>query len=59
MTKCDRGRGSKFVKNSVTYFMDGPLQRDSLARCRGGVAIFVRKEYAAIEVPINGGTRTL
>src|SRR6218665_1405433 len=25
VTKCDRGRGSKLVKNSVTYFMDGPL----------------------------------
>jgi len=25
VTKCDRGRGSKFAKNSVTYFMDGPL----------------------------------
>ena len=23
VTKCDRGRGSKFAKNSVTYFMDG------------------------------------
>ena len=21
---CDRGRGSKLAKNSVTYFMDGP-----------------------------------
>src|SRR6218665_3427132 len=25
VTKCDRGRGSKLVKNNVTYFMDGPL----------------------------------
>src|SRR6218665_2490602 len=25
VTKCDRGRGSKLAKNSVTYFMDGPL----------------------------------
>src|SRR6218665_1392188 len=24
VTKCDRGRGSKLAKNSVTYFMDGP-----------------------------------
>ena len=25
MTVCDRGRGvSKILKNSVTYFMDGP-----------------------------------
>ena len=23
VTKCDRGRGSKLVQNSVTYFMDG------------------------------------
>ena len=23
--KCDRGRGSKLAKNSVTYSMDGPL----------------------------------
>src|SRR6218665_3749021 len=23
VTKCDRGRGSKLAKNSVTYFMDG------------------------------------
>jgi len=22
VAKCDSGRGSKFVKNSVTYFMD-------------------------------------
>jgi len=25
VTKCDKGRGPKFSKNSVTYFMDGPL----------------------------------
>ena len=25
VTMCDRGRGSKLAKNSVTYFMDGPL----------------------------------
>src|SRR6218665_1274764 len=25
VTKYDRGRGSKLVKNSMTYFMDGPL----------------------------------
>ena len=26
MTVCDRGeRGSKIIKNSVTYFMDGPF----------------------------------
>ena len=25
MTVCYRGRGSKIIKNSVTYFMDGPL----------------------------------
>src|SRR6218665_4011558 len=24
VTKCDRGRGSKLAKNSVTYFMDSP-----------------------------------
>ena len=24
VTKCDRGRGSKLAKYSVTYFMDGP-----------------------------------
>jgi len=24
VTKCDRGRGSKLVQNSMTYFMDGP-----------------------------------
>ena len=24
MTVCDRGEGSKIIKNSVTYFMDGP-----------------------------------
>ena len=24
VTKCDRGRVSKLVQNSVTYFMDGP-----------------------------------
>ena len=26
VTKCDRG-GSKLAKNSVTYFMDGPILR--------------------------------
>src|SRR6218665_1319906 len=26
VTKCDRGRGSKLAKNSVTYFMDGPCR---------------------------------
>jgi len=25
VTKCGRGRGTKLAKNSVTYFMDGPL----------------------------------
>src|SRR6218665_42168 len=25
VTKCDRGRGSKVAKKSVTYFMDGPF----------------------------------
>ena len=25
MTVCDRGGESKIIKNSVTYFMDGPL----------------------------------
>src|SRR6218665_3360008 len=33
VTKCDRGRGSKLVQNSVTYFMDGP----SWAYIRNGV----------------------
>ena len=27
VTKCDRGRGSKLAKNSVTYFMDGPFMK--------------------------------
>src|SRR6218665_3673211 len=27
VTKCDRERGSKFAKNSVTYFMDGPYAK--------------------------------
>ena len=27
VTKCDRGRRSKLAKNSVTYFMDGPKDR--------------------------------
>ena len=31
VTKCDRGMGSKLAKNSVTYFMHGPLQ-DCLLR---------------------------
>ena len=26
MTVCDRGGGSKIAKNSVTSFMDGPLE---------------------------------
>ena len=26
MTKCDRGRGSKLVKNRLTYFMEGPYR---------------------------------
>ena len=25
VTKCDRGGGSKLAKDSVTYFMDGPI----------------------------------
>jgi len=25
VTKCDKGRGYKLAKNSVTYFMDGPM----------------------------------
>ena len=25
MTVCDREGGSKLIKNSVTYFMDGPI----------------------------------
>ena len=36
VTKCDRGRGSKLPKNSVTYFMDGPLgQKSFSAICKG------------------------
>src|SRR6218665_1592472 len=27
VTKCDRGRGPKLAKNSVTYFMDGPRRQ--------------------------------
>src|SRR6218665_1327898 len=25
VTKCDRGRGEKLAKNSMMYFMDGPI----------------------------------
>ena len=35
------------------------FRRDRHARCRGGVATFVRSEYDAIEVPVDGDTRTL
>jgi len=35
------------------------FRRDRVTRCRGGVAIFVRSEYDAIEVPMDGDTRTL
>src|SRR6218665_2293039 len=35
------------------------FRRDRLARCRGGVATFVRSEYDAIEVAMEGYTRTL
>jgi len=30
VTNCDRGRGSKLVKNSMTYFMDRPKSPHSL-----------------------------
>src|SRR6218665_3006931 len=30
VTKCDRGGGEKLAKNSVTYFMDGPIDLDSI-----------------------------
>src|SRR6218665_3680360 len=30
VTKCDRGGRSKLAKNSVTYFMDGPLDCEQL-----------------------------
>src|SRR6218665_2423330 len=40
VTKCDRGEeGSKFAKNSLTYFMDGPIaisSNDYLSVRRGG-----------------------
>ena len=33
MTVCDRGEGgSKIIKKSVTYFMDGPLAHSELTR---------------------------
>ena len=36
MTVCDRGEGgSKIIKNSVTYFMDGPIGAD-LSEILGG-----------------------
>src|SRR6218665_75357 len=28
VTKCDRGKGVKIGQNSVTYFMDGPVNED-------------------------------
>ena len=33
VTKCDKGRGSKLAKNSVTYFMDGPCGEVSGRSC--------------------------
>ena len=27
MSVCDKGGGSKIIKNSVTYFMDGPYEK--------------------------------
>ena len=41
MSVCDRGeKGSKIIKNSVTYFMDGP--KDDLASI--GRMTFNRKD---------------
>src|SRR6218665_3031288 len=31
VTKCDKGEGEKLAKNSVTYFMDGPIEVHELA----------------------------
>src|SRR6218665_2768811 len=35
------------------------FRRDRRARCPGGVAIFFRNKYDAIEAPMDGDTRTL
>src|SRR6218665_1280318 len=34
VTKCDRGRGSKLAKTSVTYFMDGPILAETNRQTR-------------------------
>jgi len=34
VTKCDRVRGSKLAKNSVTYFIDGPFIEFTVPRTR-------------------------
>src|SRR6218665_2225430 len=39
VTKCDRGRGSKLAKSSVTYFMDGPYQRTTDKRSSCGLVV--------------------
>ena len=37
MTVCDRGGGSNIIKNSLTYFMDGPkpigLKKEYIDQC--------------------------
>src|SRR6218665_3538037 len=39
VTKCDGGGGSKLAKNSVTYFMDGPIASSSSAFPLGSASL--------------------
>src|SRR6218665_1374067 len=47
VTKCDRGEGSKLAKNSVTYFMDGPLGKDIIFPKRIQMRIFENIEITS------------
>ena len=47
VTKCDRGRGSKLAKNSMTYFMDSPLENENFWHLVNFLPCMLRGEFAA------------
>ena len=50
---CDRGRGSKLVQNSVTYFMDGPSAVSSVSSEGAGQ---IRQAFASSFFESTGNT---
>src|SRR6218665_2340833 len=54
VTKCDRGRGSKLAKNSVTYFMEGPSEDITLVYYSSDQELN-RNELRSVDTILNVG----